>query len=213
MLLRRALATLAILALAGGWAATSARADGDPASDVLATQQLFVPQDAGLTTSQQLQLAGLLQESARDGFPVCVALIFSRADLGSVTPLWRQPASYAQFLGQELSLSYRGALLVVMPDGYGLYHYAGALSAARSVLAAARGELASATIAAVRGLAAAVGHPLALPTVSVKVPAGGGGGATPWIALLAGAVTVALAWGASLRARPLELRHRAAGPP
>ena len=41
--------------------AASARADGDPASDVLAEQSLFLPQDAGLTASQQTVDAGSLQ--------------------------------------------------------------------------------------------------------------------------------------------------------
>lgn len=38
-----------------------ARADGDPASDVLATQPLFVPQDAAISLGQQGQLATLIE--------------------------------------------------------------------------------------------------------------------------------------------------------
>ncbi|HEX4281231.1 MAG TPA: hypothetical protein VHZ27_10725, partial [Solirubrobacteraceae bacterium] len=52
----RLLSSAAILALAIGLIASSALADGDPASDVLATQPLFLPQDAGIPLAQQNQL-------------------------------------------------------------------------------------------------------------------------------------------------------------
>src|SRR5579864_3685611 len=97
-----------VLGLAvSAWSARAARADGDPASDVLATQTLFLPQDAGLSASHQVQLERLLQETASAGFPLRVAVIASATDLGSVTELWREPATYARFLGEELSLTYR----------------------------------------------------------------------------------------------------------
>lgn len=206
---RRALAMLAILALVGGLASTPARADGDPASDVLATQQLFLPDDAGLPTSRQLQLAGLLQEAARVGYPIRVALIASAADLGSVTELWRQPQNYAQFLGQELSLAYRGPLLVVMPGGFGLYHFTRPSAAEGSILrgASVHGGLGKAAVTAVQSLAATAGHGLTLPSATTT-SATAGSDSTPWIALIVGAAIVALAWAASLRARPLQLRER-----
>jgi hypothetical protein len=49
-----------------------------------------------------------------------VAIIAHRDDLGAVTALWRRPQVYAHFLGVELSLGYKGELLVVMPNGFGL---------------------------------------------------------------------------------------------
>ena len=55
-------------------------------------------------------------------------MIASPTDLGSVTELWRQPQNYARFLAQELSLLYRGPLLVVMPNGYGRYRLEGPLA-------------------------------------------------------------------------------------
>jgi hypothetical protein len=64
-----------------------------------------------------------------------VALIASPSDLGSVTALWRRPQSYADCLGQELSLVYGGPVLVVMPDGYGLYGEGRALVNGRTALA------------------------------------------------------------------------------
>ena len=118
--LAQLLASIAILALAAGSLAASARADGDPASDVLATQSLFLPQDAGVPLAQQNQLTALLEAAASSGYQIRVAIIASSSDLGSVTELWRQPQTYARFLGQELSLVYHGPLLVVMPNGFGL---------------------------------------------------------------------------------------------
>ncbi len=130
---RRSLSRLALLAalatvalgLAAATRASTALADGDPASDVLAQEPIFLPQDAGIPPRQQAQLAALTQAAARSGYPIRVALVASSADLGSVTELWRQPQSYAKFLGQELSLVYRGPLLVVMPNGVGFYSASG----------------------------------------------------------------------------------------
>ncbi|MCL2770594.1 MAG: hypothetical protein FWD42_10900, partial [Solirubrobacterales bacterium] len=75
----RALVCAAVLALAWGWSAASARADGDPASDVLATQPLFLAQDAGVPPRRAAQLASLLDEAQRSGAPIRVALIASPA--------------------------------------------------------------------------------------------------------------------------------------
>jgi hypothetical protein len=201
-----AIALLAILAL-GGWTAAQASADGDPASDVLAAQQLFLPQDAMLPSRQQAQLADLLREATRRGYPIHVALIASATDLGSVTALWREPQSYARFLGQELELVSGAPLLVVMPNGFGLYRASAAEHAALNG-ARPRGGLGPAAINAIRSLAAAAGHPLALPGGGTSNANAGGGTATPWIAFAAGLVLIALAWAASLRARPLSLRGR-----
>jgi hypothetical protein len=126
------LALLTVLALAvWAWLAAPAYADGDPASDVLATQPLFLPQDAGLPAAQQAQLSALLTKAQRRGYRIRVAVIASSSDLGSVTALWRQPQNYAKFLGQELSAVYNGPLLVVMPNGFGQYHVRGAPSGSR----------------------------------------------------------------------------------
>lgn len=199
------IALLAILALACAWPIATARADGDPASDVLVTQHLFLPQDAATSPRQQAQLAALLQEAASSGYPIRVALIASATDLGSITELWRQPQTYAQFLGQELSLIYRGPLLIVMPDGFGTYHFSGRATAQRSSLPLpnTHSGLAAAAVGAVRALATASGHPLPLPSVGASRPAAGGN-TIAWIAFSVGALLVALAWAASLRARPIH---------
>ena len=117
--LRSAVAVLLALCLAATVLPAAARADGDPGSDVLVYQNLFAGSDAGLSVGQQLALAGLLKSAARAGVPVRVAIIAGPADLGAVTALWRNPRGYARFLGIELSLAYKGRLLVVMPNGFG----------------------------------------------------------------------------------------------
>jgi cytochrome oxidase Cu insertion factor (SCO1/SenC/PrrC family)/thiol-disulfide isomerase/thioredoxin len=106
-------------ALIAAAVAPSARADGDPGSDVLVYQDLFAGSDAGLSVGQQVELGALLRATARAGAPIRVAIIASPADLGSVTELWRNPRAYARFLGIELSLVYKQRLVVVMPNGIG----------------------------------------------------------------------------------------------
>ena len=210
--LARMVALTAILALGSGLAAAPALADGDPASDVLAEQPLFLPQDANASGTQQAELGTLLQLAGRSGYPIRVALISSPADLGSVTELWRQPQTYARFLGQELSLAYHGPLLVVMPNGFGLSGFPGSGSTNGSVLTPLGGEIgrlgiAAAAVSAIERLAAASGHPLAVAAPDAPV---GSSSTDPseWIALALGSVLILAAWGASLRARPLQLRGR-----
>jgi hypothetical protein len=198
--------------LGSGWWATAARADGDPASDVLATQNLFLPQDAGFSAAQQQQLEQLLREAAGSGYELRVAVIASPADLGSVTALWRQPATYARFLGQELSLTYHGTLLVVMTNGYGVSEQGNPVASAGSTLRAlsAPGSvsaLATAAVQASRRLAASAGHPLSLPAATAP------GASRPsnrlaWIVFAAGLLVITAAWVASLRARPLLVGRR-----
>lgn len=209
------LATIAVaIAAALNCAASAAWADGDPASDVLATQPLFLPQDAGVPAKQQAQLGDLLNTARRSGYPVRVALISSPADLGSITELWRQPQTYARFLGEELSLVYRGPVLVVMPNGFGFYRFSlppPALSAAVSGLRPASG-LASAALSAVQRLAARAGHRLRLTSTAPTPASGGASDPTAWIVLALGAVLVAAAWALSLRARPPQLGRGTASP-
>jgi len=194
-----------------------ARADGDPASDVLATQSLFLPQDAGIPLAQQGQLARLLADAASSGYPIRVALIASSSDLGSVTELWRQPETYARFLDQELSLIYHGPLLVVMPNGFGLGGSSAAvLATGRATLASVRigtgaASLGTAALTAVQHLAASAGDDLTIPPATAGTSRSGAGDVIPAIAFGIGVVVIALAWTASLRARPPRFaRERAA---
>ena len=184
------------------WVPAEARADGDPASDVLAAQSLFIPQDAGISAAQQSQLAGLLEEGRRAGERIRVAIIASPTDLGSVTALWNQPQNYARFLGQELSLTYRGTLLVVMPNGYGLAGV-GTRAPALTRLATPGAGLGEGALTAVQRLAAGSGHTLVLPDATASSAGSGGSVAIPWLVFAIGAALIAVAWALSLRARPV----------
>jgi hypothetical protein len=192
---------------------TEARADGDPASDVLATQTLFLPQDAGTPAAQQGQLAELLQTAARDGYQIRVAVIASRSDLGSVTELWRQPQTYARFLDQELSLVYHGPLLVAMPGGFGYYdprspHQPPPAALAGVRIRAGGPGLAAATLAAVQRLASAAGHPVPIPPAAATSSKARSTNTAAVVAFAVGAALIVLAWAASLRARPPRLPGR-----
>jgi hypothetical protein len=202
-------------ALAG---APRAAADGDPASDILVTQNLFMPWDASISTQAQAQLSATIAAANQAGFPIKVALIASDTDLGTVTQLWRQPGKYVDYLGTELSELYGGQLLVVMPGGFGLYgpgsgvHKVGNAEAAVKAPTPGTGDrMAQSATLAVQRLAAAAGQSFTATTAKVRTaPAVAGG--SDWITLLAlalGALAILGAWGASLRARPLERRRRA----
>jgi cytochrome oxidase Cu insertion factor (SCO1/SenC/PrrC family) len=178
--LRRALlaAVLAVVALA--LLTPAARADGDPGSDVLVYQNLFVAADADIAVPQQVELGDLLSSAARAGLDIRVAVVARQDDLGAITALWQKPAAYASFLGVELSLAYTGRLLVVMPDGFGFYWHGHSASAADEVLGGMHigpggAGLATAAEAGVRALAQASG--IRLAPASGTVASGTSGGA------------------------------------
>jgi hypothetical protein len=110
-----------LLTIVVGVRPSPAGADGDPASDVLVSQTLFLPADAAIPVREQLRLASLLDAARQNGLPIRVAIISSPSDLGAVSELWDEPRAYARFLGFELSLTGRARLLVVMPNGVGFY--------------------------------------------------------------------------------------------
>jgi hypothetical protein len=112
-------AALICMCVAAAIAAQSARADGDPASDYLLVQAVFVPYEAATATKQQHVLTALVAKVNKAGFTIRVAVVASAYDLGSVTVLWRKPQTYARFLGAELAFVYNQRLLVVMPNGFG----------------------------------------------------------------------------------------------
>jgi hypothetical protein len=120
---RRAGALLLLVLLAGAIGAPPlARADGDPASDVLIKERAFYPYEIKLPAASTKALTDTLTRAKEQGFPIRVAMIARDFDLGSAGLLYRKPKPYAQFLAQELAMFNTDWLLVVMPNGYGLYH-------------------------------------------------------------------------------------------
>jgi len=171
MRMRSVIAAFLGAVILSGVLAPLAQADGDPGSDVLVYQDLFVGSTAGLSIPQQAQLGDLLKAAERSKFPIRVAIIGSRADLGAVTALWRKPQTYARFLGLELAQGYKQRLLVVMPNGLGFNWPGHSSEPAYRTLAGVRvgaggGGLLSAAESGVRKLAAADGVKLASAATS-----------------------------------------------
>ncbi len=198
----------AIVALVAGWGPSLARADGDPASDVLLSSVLFAPGDGGLSPANEAQLEAVLVASAKHGFPIRVALIPHPDDLGSVTELWGRPAAYAHFLEVELSFNYTGPVLVAMPNGFGLYSGRPLTIAERAAIArvpapGAGPQLSARVLTALEAIAAAGGHPIVSPS-TVHTTSPGGTDPEALVAFIVGALLIVAAWTASLRARPLR---------
>jgi hypothetical protein len=162
----RLLAGLLVLLLAPA----AALADGDPASDVLLSQNVLFPYTQ-VSPQLERQLYATSVEARRAGYPIKVALIASPADLGVVPALFGKPQAYARFLSAELAGVVRAPVLVVMPAGAGLAVQGQGRSQAGLVQikpsGASADALATAAMTAVDRLATAPGRPLpASPTPS-----------------------------------------------
>jgi hypothetical protein len=157
-----AVAAAAVAVLVSIFLVHDALADGDPASDYLISQPLFVTFKANLSGGDSTRLRELLDDSKQKGFPLKVAVIAGPFDLGSVPSLFGKAQKYAEFLGQEDFYFFKDPLLVVMPQGYGLYNHGRPVPAGdRAVIAklppprtAAAGPLIAAAERAVKALAA-----------------------------------------------------------
>ena len=176
----------------------AARADGDPASDVLILARTFEPYAVKIPSDSRKRLAGTIAQAKANGYSVRVAMIGDAYDLGSAGLLMDHPQDYAKFLAQELAQFNTDWVLVVMPSGYGIYRCVGirrpegyvdpcekaapmaADTKALSALATPKGDLAASADTAVRALAQVHGVHF---------------GGTPW-PLIGGAVAVVVALGA-----------------
>jgi hypothetical protein len=103
----------------------TARADGDPASDVLIGGRIFWPYSVKMPAESRKALSSTVVSAWEKGYRVRVALINDEFDLGTAGLLSRHPVEYAKFLAQELANFNTDWLLVVMPNGYGIYHCEG----------------------------------------------------------------------------------------
>ena len=109
-------------ALASAVAAGSARANGDPASDVLPFTTVFLSIQNPSTSPAGRDLLTVTKAAEKKKRPIRVAVISQPSDLGLIQSLWRKPQTYAEFLGKELFSfgRYKGTLVVAMPNGYGI---------------------------------------------------------------------------------------------
>jgi len=198
---------LAAVAVVAALAPSVARADGDPASDTLITEQVFYPYYSNTPKPAVKQLQETVAAANKQGYTIRVAVITSPYDLGSVSALWQKPQPYARFLSLELAFAYKDRLLVVSPNGYG---YVDRTKPAPKTLAVVKqvpigkgteGLLLTAD-KAVRALAAKSGHKL-----PAAAPIKGGSGSSMDVVVIAVAAVV----GALLVAGVEILRRRRRG--
>jgi hypothetical protein len=206
------LALLAASALGVATATPAARADGDPASDVLLASSLYTPVAQKISPDVKQQLESTIAEANDAGFKVRVALILDRTDLGAVPQLFGHPDQYVQLLTAELYYGWKGAVIAVQPSGIGVRNVkplepAQKLVAGIKVAAPPSADgLAQAATAAVRRLAAADGHPIAGDVSTAKSSSSS---TTTLIAIGGAVVVVLLAVGGGwflLRRRSVERR-------
>ena len=158
-----------------------ARADGDPASDVLLSQDSYLPYAPSVRASLKTALEKVLKDARTAGYPMKVALVNTEADLGAYPQLFNQPQKYADLLKGELAaLNPHGDavkevhLLVVMPGGFGGSNLGDDVDQALGAISiqadAASDGLARAGTEAVARLATANGHSVPVPAeASVKL--------------------------------------------
>jgi hypothetical protein len=167
----RTATVLALLLLAFACAVGGARADGDPASDVLYTESVYLPYDAP-PPAAATGLKKAIESVYALHYRIKVAVIGSQVDLGAVPSLWEKPTQYAKFLGTELETFYVGPLLIVMPNGFGIYDGGRSVAAEQKVLARASIK-GSSSEALTRAAADIVGRLLrarALKSKDIKAP-------------------------------------------
>jgi hypothetical protein len=189
-----------------------ARADADPASDILYTQRIYLPffgekvSDANANT-----LKKVVDQAWNKGYKVKVALIATRNDLGGVFQLWEKPQTYADFLGRELIFLYKGLLITAMPNGLGVYRFKHSTDSEKAVVEKIKVEPSADGIANAATLAVAKLAGLKPPPLPNNGGGGGDGGSgTPaWqlIVIVAGGVAILAAM---LILGPLAWRRRTA---
>jgi hypothetical protein len=163
------LTLLAALAAVALLVPGSAQANGDPASDVLLTDQVFLPFEAPISDSAKNDLRKTVAEANKKGVKLRVAVIAFTSDLGTATALWAHPEDYSKFLGKEIAFVTTAPLLVAMPSGFGFYDQGRPVASEQQVLARIHPgkiptALADSTTSAVRALAAAKGVTLPKPS-------------------------------------------------
>jgi hypothetical protein len=127
-------ASLALVLVAGGCLAGTASGNGDPASDVLLSENVYLPYEAPSAAGAKALQRAVEAAYARH-FRIKVAVIAGQLDLGTVPSLYGKPSQYAKFLGTELESLYVGPLLIVMGAGFGIYDGGRSVAAEERVLA------------------------------------------------------------------------------
>ena len=172
-----ALAVL-LIALGAGHAASVARADGDPASDILLFADVSLPYSQPVSDAEKARLERVVKKAKRAHYPIKVALISTSLDLGSDDRFTGHPPAYARFLSKELTkpksfkhppksqvANIKVPILIVMDDGIALARRGkllptGNLGKLPSSNGPGADPLAEQAVVAVQRLAARAGHPI-----------------------------------------------------
>jgi hypothetical protein len=186
------LLTVLVVVAALAVAPSAARADGDPASDVLLLQDVYLPYAPGVPGPLAKTITNLLKTTRKAGFPLKVAIIADAKDMGAVPQFFGKPQQYAPFLQSEIAFNSKRPLLVVMAAGYGAAALPKGTETGLQGLdppkSANGDDLGRSAIAAIVKLSAAAGHPVPSP----KLPSSGGGGGGSTSPLIVFGVPVAL---------------------
>jgi len=205
---------LILAVLAAALIAPAARADGDPASDYLITQQVFYPYYSNVPKATLTELERTVADANKKHFTIRVAVITSPYDLGSLSALWEKPQPYCRFLSLELAFAYKNRLLVVSPKGYGYVEKTkpvpAKLALVRTIpIGKGTDGLLLTADKAVRLLAAKAG--VKLPVV--KAAAGGGSGSSMDTIVIAIAAAIGAALVAAIELVRRRRRHRGSTEP
>ena len=178
--MRRTFAAAALLALL---MVAPARADGDPASDILYGDNVFLSLVSPQVNAKGKVLEELTAAAAQRGLPLKIAVVEAPTDLGVVPQLFGRAAEYAKFLRAEIIFGrWKGTLIVVMngkPGGVAVAGPAAPQASARVALLkvpahANLDQLGDVAIAAVQAVAAS--RRVRLTAVQVRSTSHGGGG-------------------------------------
>jgi hypothetical protein len=196
MVRQLALAAVALTLLA----APAAHADGDPASDVLPSQDAYYPYSPAASKPLVAALDKLLKQVRDGGYPMKVALIETAADLGSYPTMFNNPQEYTNLLASELPTNPHGSVkdelhqLVIMPGGFGGKALGDRVDEALDPVEI---DTESQTDGLVRAALEAVARIATVNGVKAEVPAeasgdDGGGGSKTVLLIVIGAVIVLL---------------------
>ncbi len=185
--------------------APRAAADADPPSDVLLIQSVYYPYTPKISPKLQAQLDDAAARARRAGFPIKVALVATRADLGAIPQMFGHVVAYANLLQREIAYLRPQPTLAAMPGGFGTSATGpqGPAIVRKLPPPHTADGMAQGAIVAIEQLAAANGHP-----ISTSGLGGGRSGhhraGTSVLVIFAPLLVLALA----LAARPLLRRRR-----
>src|SRR3954454_1543951 len=178
--------------------------DGDPASDVLPSQDAYYPYQPPVSKDLVTALNAELKQVRKGGYPIKVALIQTAGDMGSLSQLFNDPQRYTNVLASELPSNPHGSvkealhLLVVMPGGFGGQNLGDKVNTALAPVKINTAEqsdgLARAALEAVARVATANGVKTAVPkeASASSDSGGGGGGPSAIVFVILGVVIVGL---------------------